>query len=127
MIRRNIFSIIVGLVILVLSLTGSQTFGDTSFINIPYIDKIAHFTFYFLFMAVIILEHRISLNNTRLLLLYALVPFLFGVFIELLQSGIHIINRSGEILDLVANTSGVVAAIIIWIFIKPYHYRESIR
>jgi len=117
----------VALVILVLSLSSSQTFGDTSFINIPYIDKFAHFGFYFLFMTVIIIEHRVSLTNTRLLLLYALIPFFFGTVIELMQSGIHIINRSGEILDLVANTSGVVAAIILWIFIKPYHSRESIR
>ena len=127
MIRRNKFSIIVALVILVLSLTSSQTFGDTSFINIPYFDKLAHFGFYFFFMAVIIIEHRDSLTNTRLLLLTALIPFLFGTTIELLQSGIQIINRQGELLDLIANTSGIVVAIFLWIFIKPYYYPDSLK
>ena len=127
MIRRNKFSIIVALVILFLSLTSSQTFGDTSFINIPYFDKLAHFGFYFLFMAVIIIEHRDSLTNTRLLLLTALIPFLFGTTIELLQSGIQIINRQGELLDLIANTSGIVVAIFIWIFFKPYYYPDSLK
>ena len=127
MIRRNKFSIIVALVIIVLSLTSSQTFGNASFISIPYFDKLAHFGFYFLFMAVIIIEHRDTLTNTRLLLITALIPFLFGTTIELLQSGIQIINRRGELLDLIANTSGIVVAIFIWIFIKPYYYPDSLK
>lgn len=125
MIRRNKFSIIVALVILFLSLTSSQTFGDTSFINIPYMDKLAHFAFYFLFMAVIIFEHRNSITNTRVLLLAALIPFSFGAGIELLQSGIQIINRRGELFDLFANFSGIVAAIFLWLVIRPYHNRQA--
>ena len=113
------------LVILVLSLTSSQTFSNTGFIDIPYIDKIAHFGFYFIFMSVIIFEHRNNLVNTRQLLLASLVPFTFGSMIELLQSGIDIINRSGEILDLAANIAGVVTALFIWLFIRPYHYRQA--
>jgi VanZ family protein len=124
MLRKNKYSITVALVILVLSLTSSKTFSNTGFIDIPYIDKIAHFGFYFLFMSVIIFEHRNNLLNTRQLLLAALVPFTFGSMIELLQSGIDIINRSGEILDLVANIAGVVTALFLWLFIRPYHYRK---
>ena len=125
MLRKNKFSIIVALVIFVLSLTSSQTFSNTGFIDIPYIDKIAHFGFYFVFMSVIIFEHRNNLVNTRQLLLASLVPFTFGSMIELLQSGIDIINRSGEILDLVANIAGVVTALFVWLFIRPYHYRQT--
>jgi VanZ family protein len=121
MIRNNIFSIIVALVILFLSLTSSQTFGRIGFINIPYIDKMAHFAFYFLFMSVIIIEHRNSLVNTRKLILAALVPFCFGSILEILQSGIEIINRRGEILDLMFNTAGIAAALFLWLFYKPYY------
>jgi VanZ family protein len=121
MIRNNIFSIIVALVILFLSLTSSQTFGRIGFINIPYIDKMAHFGFYFLFMSVIIIEHRNSLINTRKLILAALVPFFFGSILEILQSGIEIINRRGEILDLMFNTAGITAALFLWLFYKPYY------
>jgi len=123
MIRKNKFSIIVAVVILFLSLTSSHTFGRAGFINIPYIDKMAHFGFYFLFMSVIIIEHIKTLNNTRLLILSALIPFCFGSVIELLQSGIQIINRRGEILDLMFNTAGISAALFLWLFYKPY-YRE---
>lgn len=121
MIKNNIFSIIVALVILFLSLTSSHTFGRVGFINIPYIDKMAHFGFYFLFMSVIIIEHRNSLVNTRQLILAALVPFCFGTIIEILQSGIEIINRRGEILDLMFNTAGIAAALFLWLFYKPYY------
>lgn len=125
MIKKNIFTIITLLVILYLSLAGSQTFGETGFINIPYIDKIGHFALYFLLMAVIILEHRNYFQNTRQLLLTALLPFFFGISLEILQLTVTT-NRKGEILDAIFNSAGIAVALFLWLFFKPY-YKDKIR
>ncbi len=120
MIRKNIFTIITSLIIIYLSLAGSLTFSSSAFINIPYIDKIGHFGLYFILMSVIILEHRNSFNNTRQLILIALIPFFFGTLMEILQLLITS-DRRGEILDAASNTAGITAALFLWLFIRPYY------
>lgn len=124
MIRKNIFTIITTLVILYLSLAGSLTFSHAGFINIPYIDKIGHFGLYFILMAVIILEHKNSFKNTRQLILVAMIPLLFGTVMELFQMMITA-NRKAEILDALANSAGIIAALAIWLFIRPYYRSEN--
>jgi len=54
-----------------------QTFESTGLFDIPYLDKFVHFGLYFLFMGVIILEHRKKFDNTRKLILIALIPIFF--------------------------------------------------
>ena len=125
MIKNNIFSIFVALIILYLSLAGSSTFGQNGFINIPYVDKIGHFGLYFILMAVIILEHRKLFQNTRQLIITSLFPFLFGTIIEFLQMAITN-DRKGEILDALANAGGITSALYLWLIIKPY-YKQNIR
>lgn len=125
MIRKNIFSIITSLVILYLSLEGSQTFNPISFINIPYIDKMGHFCAYFLLMMVIIIEHRNFFRNTRQLLLVALIPFFFGIGLEFLQF-LLTSNRKAEVLDAIFNSAGITMAMFLWLFVKPF-YRENIK
>jgi len=126
MIRKNIFSISVSLIILYLSLSTPQTFIKIGFFNIPYLDKFAHFFLYFLLMAVIILEHRNSCTNTRKLLLIAMIPFFLGILVEILQSGFTS-NRKGEILDMIADSAGITAALFLWLFIRPYYNKENFR
>lgn len=125
MIKKNKFTILTALVIVYLSLAGSLTFGQSGVINIPYIDKIGHFGLYFILMSVIILEHKDSFQNTRQLLLVALIPFFFGIVMELLQITVTT-NRKGEILDAVSNSAGVTISLFFWLFIKPY-YKQEIR
>lgn len=125
MIKKNKFTILTALVIVYLSLAGSLTFGQSGVINIPYIDKIGHFGLYFILMSVIILEHKDSFQNTRQLLFVALIPFFFGIVMELLQMTVTT-NRKGEILDAVSNSAGVTIALFFWLFIKPY-YKQVIR
>ena len=124
MIRKNIFTIITTLVILYLSLAGSLTFSNAGFINVPYIDKIGHFGLYFILMAVIILEHKNSFKNTRQLILIAMIPLLFGAVMELFQM-IITANRKAEILDALANSAGIIAALALWLFIRPYYRSEN--
>ena len=120
MIKKNIFSITVSLIIFYLSLSTPQTFLKIGFFDIPYLDKIAHFGLYFLLMFVIILEHRNSCTNTRKLILISLIPFFLGISIEFIQS-IFTTYRSKEMLDILADAAGITSAIFLWLLIKPYY------
>jgi len=126
MIRKNIFSISVSLIILYLSLSTPQTFVKLGFFDIPYLDKFVHFGLYFVLMAVIIIEHRYDCTNTRKLLLIALIPFFLGIIVEIIQSGLTS-YREGDILDTIADSAGITAALFLWLFIKPYYCKENFR
>ena len=123
MIKNNKFSVLTSLIILYLSLANARTFESAGLFDIPYLDKFVHFGLYFGFMAVIILEHQRYFDNTRKLILIALVPIFFGSMIELLQSGITQ-TRKGDVIDAMFNTSGVAVAVFLWLFIKPYYNKE---
>ena len=119
MIRNNKFSILTAAIILILSFTNASSFQEIDFIRIPYLDKIVHFGLYFMLMFVIILEHRKSFPDTRILILISFIPIVFGAFIELGQSGLTT-SREGDILDIIFNSAGVVCAILLWLIVKPY-------
>ena len=118
MIKKNIFSILVALVILYLSLTSSDTFDEVPLFNIPYLDKIVHTGMYFGLMSVIIFEHRKSLENIKLLLLTSLIPFFYGILMELLQGTITS-TRSADFFDVLSNTSGILISVLLWLWVKP--------
>jgi len=118
MLKKNILSIIVALVILYLSLADSQSFDDVPFLNIPYFDKIAHFLMYFGLMSVIVFEHRNAIIGRAQLGLIALIPFLYGILMEILQLTVAA-NRSGNIFDIIANTTGIIVAALLWLLIGP--------
>lgn len=124
MIRKNKFSILTSVVILYLSLANAKTFENAGLFDIPYLDKFVHFGLYFLFMAVIILEHRHLFSNTRQIIIVALIPVFFGALIELAQSGFTD-TRKADILDIMFNTAGTASAVCIWLFYEPYHKRKS--
>jgi VanZ family protein len=119
MIKKNKFSILISLVILYLSLASAKTFESAGLFDIPYLDKFVHFGLYFLFMAVIILEHRTLFTNTRQIIVVALIPVLFGGLMELAQAGFTD-TRKADILDIMFNTAGTASAVCIWLFYEPY-------
>ena len=120
MIKNNKYSILISLVILYLSLANAKTFENTGFFDIPYLDKFAHFGLYFLFMGVIILEHRKSFLNTRQIIIIALIPIVFGALVELAQGGFTD-TRKADIIDIMFNTAGTASAVCIWLFYEPYY------
>lgn len=126
MLKNNIYTITVSLIILYLSLATPQTFVRSGFFDIPHLDKFVHFGLYFLLMATMILEHRRSLTDTRKLLLMALIPFFFGIVIEFIQSEFTK-NRTGEFLDMIADEGGGAVAMFLWIFFRPYHLKTETR
>lgn len=118
MIKKNIFSILVALIIMYLSLAGSDTFDNVPFFNIPFLDKIVHFCMYFGLMSVIIFENRKTIQNRAQLFLISLIPLLYGILMEVLQS-VLTVSRSGSIFDAIANSVGILISILFWLWIKP--------
>jgi VanZ family protein len=118
MIRKNIFSIIVALVIMYLSLANADTFKKVSFINFPNIDKVVHFGMYFGLMSTIIFENRKSIQRTRQLFLIGIIPLSYGILMEIFQ-GIFTTTRFADIYDVLFNAFGIIGSILLWILIKP--------
>jgi VanZ family protein len=119
MIKKNALSFIVSLVIMYLSLSGTEELGSSFFSRIPHFDKIAHLLMYFGFMSVIIFENRKTLRTFRKLLLAAIIPFLYGLLMEILQVYITQ-NRSGEFYDALFNLIGILLSVFIY---KLFIYR----
>ena len=118
MVKKNIFSILVALFIMYLSLTSPDTFDAVSVFNIPSLDKIAHFVLYFGLMSVIIFENRKSLKSTGQIFLISLIPFLYGILIEILQSTLTD-NRTASFYDVIFNSAGILVSLLLWLWIKP--------
>jgi VanZ family protein len=124
MIRNNIFSILTSLVILYLSLANAKTFEAAGLFDIRYLDKFVHFGLYFIFMTVIIYEHRNYFNDTRKIIIAALIPIFFGILIELMQTGFTA-TRKGDVIDAMFNTGGVATSVFLWLFIRPYSSKDT--
>jgi VanZ family protein len=117
MIKKNIFAIIVALIIMYLSLASSNTFDKIPLVDIPDFDKVVHLGMYFGLMSVIILENRKTIKSTVILFLIGLIPLLYGILMEILQSMLTI-TRSGSFSDAIADAAGVLLSILLWIWIK---------
>ena len=102
-------SIAWGMIILILCLMPSNDLPKAD--NIPHLDKIVHFSLYFIW-AVLLLStsDRYSWNLRPFILI--LLMLLFSFFIEILQL-ILPLGRSFSLLDLTANFAGLAAG---WIF-----------
>jgi VanZ family protein len=123
LIKKNIFSILVALGVMYLSLTSSQTFEKVPLINIPYFDKIVHFGMYFVLTSVIIYENSKTLIKTGRVFIIALIPFVYGVLIEILQSALTV-TRTGSLYDALADCAGILISVLIWLCIK--HHKEKL-
>lgn len=119
MISRYKFSIVVALVILLLSLLGSGTLEKVDFLDLTFTDKIAHFGMYFGFTSAIIYENRKQMMFSGIFTVAALIPFFYGILIEFLQEYLTT-TRTGSIYDVIFNTTGIIASILLWLLIKSH-------
>lgn len=122
MIKKNIFSIALALLILYLSLAPGDSFDKVSLINIPHFDKIAHFVMYLTFMSVIIFENRKRIKDTKQIVYIALIPFSYGIIMEIFQF-LFTSTRTGSLYDILFNLAGVIFSILIWFYIKSRRRR----
>jgi VanZ family protein len=102
-----------------LSLASSDTFDKVPLYNIPFLDKIVHFGMYLGLMSAIIFENRKTLRNPTSLFLLAIIPFSYGILMEILQE-ILTSTRSGSFYDIVFNTFGILVSLIIWFWVNPF-------
>jgi VanZ family protein len=119
MVRKNLFSILVALIIMYLSLAGSDNFDGVPLFNIPYFDKIAHFGMYFGLMSVLLFENRKQIKGVRETMFLSLIPFFYGITMEIFQE-LFTLTRTGSIFDVLFNTTGILVSSIIWNWLKPF-------
>jgi VanZ family protein len=125
MIRKNIFSILVALLLLYLSLTNTEKFQQIPLINFTFFDKIVHFGMYFFLMSVVIFENRENIKDYRHLFLLSLIPLFYGILMEILQMTLTV-SRSGSFYDALADAAGILVSVFIWLLIKPVR-KDSVR
>lgn len=117
MVKKNILSSIIALVILFLSFTGPGTFNRLDIPDIPYLDKLVHAAMYFVLMSALIFENRELLTSAKKYFILSSIPVLFGISIEILQS-LLTTNRTGEFFDVCFNILGISLAILVRILFK---------
>ncbi|HLP72244.1 MAG TPA: VanZ family protein [Bacteroidales bacterium] len=122
MIRKNIFSILIAIVILYLSLANSHNF-DKVHLNIPFADKLVHFGMYFSLMTSLWIENRNRINTRMDILVLSLIPFIYGILMEILQY--FTISRSPSLADAAADTAGIVVSLIIWMIVRRSRIAKS--
>jgi VanZ family protein len=111
-IKQYYKSIIIGLLITWLSLSGSKTMVPGRMLDIPYIDKMGHFAMYAFFSAVLLLDScRWQLNRSFIYALM-LIPLLFGAIMEIMQMTLTT-SRKAETFDLLANFGGVLTGLLL--------------
>jgi hypothetical protein len=125
MLRRNILSISVALVILYLSLASSETFDKIPVFHFRGEDKVVHFVMYAVLMGTLLFENRKIINTGRRLVLIAMIPILFGAILEVMQSWLTT-SRFGSIYDLLFNIFGILFSLSIYLLVMN-HRREKIK
>jgi VanZ family protein len=97
---------------------------ETKLNEVDYIDKWTHIVMYLGTCSVIWIEYlkrHTKVEWTKAILLAWLAPILMSGLIELLQAHCTNGRRSGEWLDVAANSIGVTLALVIGILVARYH------
>lgn len=121
------------LLIAYLCLTSAKDLPNVEIINkmgLQSIDKYVHFTLHFVFSTLWFqyLKNKDSNKNKPLQVMLAkvlLASFVYGALIEIAQS-LFTTTRQGDILDVMANTSGAIVAIGILFLRFSYFKKEKV-
>ena len=105
-------SIFVGLLILWLSLTGSNIPVPGRMLDIPYLDKLGHFGMYAFFSAMLLLDSCRWHSDSKFHYLILLIPLFFGALMEIMQMTFTATRKAEEI-DLLANIGGIAAGVLV--------------
>ena len=93
-----------------------------SLVNIPHFDKIIHFLMYFILATIWLIDDYKQRTNFQLrkLVVVFISSAIYGISMELIQK-LLVQERSGDLLDALANTFGLIVAFLL--FINIYFYR----
>jgi len=111
-IKQYYKSIIIGILIVWLSLSGSKSLVPGRMLNIPYVDKMGHFAMYAFFSATLLLDSCRWQTIRKFHYLILLIPFLFGALMEVMQMTLTT-SRKAEVADLIADIGGIMAGILL--------------
>ena len=119
---RYKFTILLAFLIVLLSLVPSSSMPSSRIFNIPYLDKLVHFSMYASIGFEALMESRCVKNCQVFHLILVLVIFMMSAIIEVLQATV-IATRAAEWFDLFSNFSGLVAGYVayrilrgLWVF-----------
>ena len=110
-IKRYYRSVLIGILILWLSLSGGQSLIPGDFLTIPYVDKIGHFFMYALFSGMLLLDSCLWQSDRSVRYVVLVIPVAFGALMEVLQF-LLTKSRQAEALDLAADILGIGAGIV---------------
>lgn len=119
---RYKFTILLAFLIVLLSLVPSSSMPSSRLFNIPYLDKLVHFSMYASIGFVALMESRCVKNCKLFHMILVLAIFVMSAIIEVLQATV-VATRAAEWYDLFANFSGLVAGYVayrvmrgLWLF-----------
>jgi len=112
---RTVAVMIFLILITYLSLAAHPLGGNTPWIlKFRGSDKVAHFTLYCLFCLTVIWAYRPFIRNKKTFLLIFTFIILYGILMEVCQGWVFPVGRTFEFLDIAANITGVVIAVIVY-------------
>ncbi len=125
MLKKYIFTLLFISWVLFITMLSLFSFSglDTGTVNVPYADKIAHFSFYLIFavLGCMFVRERTQgeMGLSKTLIIMLLIAIAYGIFIEVLQYTATA-NRMAEYGDVLANSLGafVGVSLIKWYFSK---------
>ncbi|MDK2978947.1 MAG: hypothetical protein PWP52_1661 [Bacteroidales bacterium] len=127
--RDNIINywkpILISLLILYGSITSGKSLTIISLFNFPYMDKVIHMFMYFI-LSLTILASLIR-SGKRKKMDHIIITFVwvvsYGMLMEVFQFYLTQ-TRSADILDILANTTGCILAILIYHYIKNTWWKK---
>ncbi len=118
--KKYKFSILIFLVIVTISLVNTQSISIDEKMLFKHFDKVVHLLMYFTLTFIFAIENFISSNykiNKLKFFAVITISFIVGVGMELAQSYLTT-YRSGDFFDEMANLSGVIVAVLIFLLLK---------
>jgi len=125
--KYNFLTITWSLIIIILCCIPGKEFPDASLFKIPHLDKIVHFTFYFVLSVVSVnyfsKQYSSQLSSSSAYFITFIYGLILGVAIEFIQH-FFIPFRDGNALDGLANTTGSIFGLfIVKVKLLPNYFR----
>jgi VanZ family protein len=116
--KYNLITFLWAIFLLIITLTPGKAMPATGQWELPYADKVVHFVGFgvlaFLMMRGFCKQKNFNWLRKKSLLSSFLLAISFGIIIEILQ--IYVPERSFDLLDILANTTGALAGLGFYLF-----------
>lgn len=116
---------LISLIILYGSITSGENLNKISLLHFPYMDKVIHMLLYFI-LSITILASFIR-SGKRSKTDHMIITFVwvisYGMLMEVLQFYLTK-TRSAEILDILANTTGCIFAILLYSYLRKTRWQK---